>query len=318
MFTVIYANQAHHNEPDIEQLPSSSPQTSTEFQEVPITKDESPHKSENSMSTASLTAMSNPSMAEEDVSWATLQVVGDDSSENDDGDSDDEDLDVQELLDMYDTIDTIQVGRELAETPSKIIKRPSSYNLKGEEKEVRFSTVQVREYPIVPGDNPSGDSGPPITIGWKPTREMEVSVDHNEQYGLYADEKALQNSDHSRIKRNVEGLHLSHLKRMCKLHHSGYSSKEIGAATKAADDERRKREETLKSLKNEKLNEYKETIKRAFRNATVARKAKKAEKEFLKPYIERSSKNRHSSIVNESGELPNAKTYEDDGGFWYY
>eukprot|EP00526_Cylindrotheca_closterium_P017671 CAMPEP_0113644358 /NCGR_PEP_ID=MMETSP0017_2-20120614/23347_1 /TAXON_ID=2856 /ORGANISM="Cylindrotheca closterium" /LENGTH=300 /DNA_ID=CAMNT_0000555967 /DNA_START=142 /DNA_END=1044 /DNA_ORIENTATION=+ /assembly_acc=CAM_ASM_000147 len=286
------------------------PQT-TEFQEVPITKDETPRNSENSISTASLTAMSSSVVEEEEeLSWTSEQAIDDDS---DNDDSNDE-PDVQELLDIFDTLDTIQVGRELAESPNKIFKRQSSSNNKG----VRFSTVQIREYPIEIGDNPSGDSGPPITIGWEHTREMEVSVDHNENYGYNADEKSVSSDKKRRIKRNVHGLHLSHLKRMCKLHHSGYSSQEIGAATQAANNERRKREETLKSLKNEKLNEYKETVKRAIRNATVARKAKKAEKAFLKPFVERCSKNRHSSIINQSGELPNAKTYEDDGGFWYY
>lgn len=291
------------------------------FQEVPITKDET---HEYSISTASTTPMSS-SVADEELSFTY------DNNDDDDDDSleDSDELDVQELLDMYDTIDTIQVGRELAEKKILGQKQPSdssmkrvdsSVSLSASFKEVRFSTVSVREYPIELGDNPSGESGPPITIGWEHTRETEVTVDHNEEYGYDADEKAVAASDKKkkRTKRDANSLHLSHLKRMCKLHHSGYTHKEIGAATKAANQERKKREETLKSLKNEKLNEYKETIKRAIRNATVDRKAKKAEKEFLKPYVERSSKNRHSSIINESGELPNAKTYEDEGGFWYY
>lgn len=308
----------------IQQTLQTQPQntTSEEFQEVPITKDESPRNSENSIDTASTSPMSTCGAEEEELSWTSEKEEGaiqeeeeeadddlsdsNDSDDDEDDDDDEDEPDVQELLDMFDTLDTIQVGRELAE--NKILKRQSS---------VRFSTVQIREYPIEIGDNPSGDSGPPITIGWDHTREMEVSVDHNEAYGYNADEQSIA-SDNKRIKRNIHSLHLSHLKRMCKLHHSGYSSKEIGAATKAANHERKKREDTLKSLKNEKLNEYKEAVQRAIRNATVARKAKKAEKKFLKPFIERSSKNRHSSIVNESGELPNAKTYEDEGGFWYY
>ena len=33
-------------------------------------------------------------------------------------------------------------------------------------KEVSFASVQVREYPMILGDNPSCTSGPPVTLDW--------------------------------------------------------------------------------------------------------------------------------------------------------
>ena len=45
---------------------------------------------------------------------------------------------------------------------------------------VSFQSVSVREYPRCLGDNPSVSSGPPISIGWKPQKNEEFSIDDYE------------------------------------------------------------------------------------------------------------------------------------------
>jgi hypothetical protein len=44
------------------------------------------------------------------------------------------------------------------------------------QKSVRFSTLEIRTYPITLGDNPSVSSGPPITLDWNPTSTQSFTV----------------------------------------------------------------------------------------------------------------------------------------------
>ncbi len=44
-------------------------------------------------------------------------------------------------------------------------------------KEVCFASVQVREYPMILGDNPSCTSGPPLTLDWDHNAELSCTID---------------------------------------------------------------------------------------------------------------------------------------------
>uniref|UniRef100_A0A7S2I068 Uncharacterized protein n=1 Tax=Helicotheca tamesis TaxID=374047 RepID=A0A7S2I068_9STRA len=46
---------------------------------------------------------------------------------------------------------------------------------------VAFITVQVQEYPITRGDNPSVSSGPPLTIDWAPLNSRTYDIDKYEE-----------------------------------------------------------------------------------------------------------------------------------------
>jgi len=48
---------------------------------------------------------------------------------------------------------------------------------------VQFSNVTIQEYPIQPGDNPGGNTGCPLTIGWDPIDEpVTVQIDLYEKF----------------------------------------------------------------------------------------------------------------------------------------
>ena len=47
---------------------------------------------------------------------------------------------------------------------------------------VRFKNIQIREYAIVPGDNPSCSCGPAISLDWEYSNsELKMKVDHYEK-----------------------------------------------------------------------------------------------------------------------------------------
>lgn len=54
----------------------------------------------------------------------------------------------------------------------------SSYSINNK-KSVRFSSVTIREYPMILGDHPDVTSGPPIAIDWYHEQEQVVSIDHH-------------------------------------------------------------------------------------------------------------------------------------------
>jgi len=58
----------------------------------------------------------------------------------------------------------------------KKVKKPQEPHDK-ERREVHFSSVNVQEYPIMLGDNPSVTAGAPLTIGWVPIASYELNVD---------------------------------------------------------------------------------------------------------------------------------------------
>jgi len=56
----------------------------------------------------------------------------------------------------------------------------SSNNDDDESMRVRFSSVKIREYDIILGDNPSSQYGPPVTIDWEYNEMPSLSLDQYE------------------------------------------------------------------------------------------------------------------------------------------
>lgn len=65
------------------------------------------------------------------------------------------------------------------EKPKSILrkKRPGSSDKK---KELAFSSIAIREYPVLIGDNPSVGEGVPLTIGWNHEKELAYGLEDYE------------------------------------------------------------------------------------------------------------------------------------------
>mmetsp|Transcript_43393 Transcript_43393/g.104874 ORF Transcript_43393/g.104874 Transcript_43393/m.104874 type:complete len:185 (-) Transcript_43393:75-629(-) len=141
---------------------------------------------------------------------------------------------------------------------------------------VGFANIQIREYPIIVGDNPSIMTGTPITIDWTHVDEFDCSVD-----------------DYERTKpksRNMMELRLPARNRDDILKAQGFSLKDRNAGMKAANTTRRQRRRTSNTMNLSAATETLEIAKRATLNATVHRSRKQKERELLSPYTSPTSK----------------------------
>ena len=47
---------------------------------------------------------------------------------------------------------------------------------------VQFSSVMIREYPVIPGDNAAVSDGPPLTLDWTITNNFSVTINRFEKF----------------------------------------------------------------------------------------------------------------------------------------
>eukprot|EP00551_Chaetoceros_affinis_P006595 CAMPEP_0203668452 /NCGR_PEP_ID=MMETSP0090-20130426/5082_1 /ASSEMBLY_ACC=CAM_ASM_001088 /TAXON_ID=426623 /ORGANISM="Chaetoceros affinis, Strain CCMP159" /LENGTH=518 /DNA_ID=CAMNT_0050532903 /DNA_START=78 /DNA_END=1634 /DNA_ORIENTATION=- len=117
--------------------------------------------------------------------------------------------------------------------------------------DVGFNHVTIREYLVMPGDNPSVVKGVPITIDWKHISQSTYNLDS------YEDLRYSQRRVQSQMKM-PPGV------RSKILLDQGYSMSEIRSATKEATICRRQRVRTIEMLHNHKLEESFEALRRKF------------------------------------------------------
>ena len=135
---------------------------------------------------------------------------------------------------------------------------------------VSFSTLEMREYPIIVGENPGVTMGVPLTIGWEHASEIRCSVDDYEN---------------SRPKpRSMIELRIPSSMRSEILKRSGFTRNEIMAGIKRANIGRKKRTRTKEMMGLSSIEESVELIVRALLNATIRRRRKRLEREFLDDY----------------------------------
>jgi len=96
--------------------------------------------------------------------------------------------------------------------------------MKAQTKQIKFNTVEIREYHIVLSDNPACGYGPSIEIGWEYTTTncFKVSQYENERIGQRRREK------HGRPSQ----LYLSQVRREAMLKEAGYNEKEVKTAVR--------------------------------------------------------------------------------------
>jgi hypothetical protein len=140
---------------------------------------------------------------------------------------------------------------------------------------VRFSDVTVREYPIIIGDNPGGvKKGPPLTIAWLSVSSISMSLDTYEQT--------------QEPRRTELELQMTVSDRVIMLRNLGFSRNDINLATKEAYTARMKRKETRANLDDSDHHERREAMVRTAQNIMTLGTKHRREKAFLKQSSERS------------------------------
>ena len=140
-----------------------------------------------------------------------------------------------------------------------------------QKKNVRFSTIEFREYPICLGDNPAVSFGVPITISWDHECEYELSVQEYEEARAPC--------------RNKFQMQMGPLDRIFLLVSSGCAPQEIKARIKETDIVRHRRQRTWDLLRFAPVQESLERIQKTAANATIRRTTKRRERALLAKYV---------------------------------
>jgi len=135
----------------------------------------------------------------------------------------------------------LDVVHERRRSVIKCIEDPDTETIqkkeKTKEKEVRFSTVNVRSYDLCLGDNPSVARGAPISLDWYYGDERSYELDDYEQQQQHHADK---DNEHKLKRPSLERMHL--------LKQIGYSRREIKEATRRVDKIRKQRFQTRQHL----------------------------------------------------------------------
>jgi len=107
-----------------------------------------------------------------------------------------------------------------------------------DELSVSFRTIEVREFPILIGDNPCVAEGPPLSISWEPDCELSIDIEEFEDY---------RNGDGRDCcrRRTGEELRLDSQQRKYMALESGNSYHDIAAAVRKVSKDRRLRRRSV-------------------------------------------------------------------------
>lgn len=157
-----------------------------------------------------------------------------------------------------------------------------------ERQRIKFSTLQIRHFPIICGDNPAVTFGCPLTIDWQYDDEVTLSIDEYEE-GRSAP-------------RSMIELRMPSALRERMLRELGFSRMEIQQSTKAATIARNRRKRTEETMKLAPIQEAIERAKRGALNLTIKRRAKHKETQQMKELL-KLAKGRRSSKSSETVDL---------------
>lgn len=101
----------------------------------------------------------------------------------------------------------------------------------------KFSTLEIREYPVALGDNPGGVAGPPICLDWKHDEERTLIMPLEE----FESKRAPRREEHE--------LWIPECLRRWRLLDRGVSMRSMQRATKKAENTRRQRKSTIQKLR---------------------------------------------------------------------
>ena len=167
---------------------------------------------------------------------------------------------------------------------------------------VNFTTVEIQEYPIIPGDNPSVSTGVPLTIDWMPLNKNAYDFEEYEQA-----------VEETRRTCRAE-IRVPPSRRMEVLRQLGVSRGEIQEVIKAVNAARKQRQRTNELLGLAPAQFAIERLSSAVKNATVKRSEKRTEKALLESCVSPvrayspSSKKSRKRMDSETSESSNPLT----------
>jgi hypothetical protein len=176
-------------------------------------------------------------------------------------------------------------------------------------RKISFSTIEVREYPIIPGANPASFAGVPVTIGWTPVEAATLTVEEYESNKPEA--------------RTMVELRMPPCYRDDLLRRLGFSRSEILSSLKTANIVRNQRRRTSETMQLARTQEALEKVKRATLNATVLRGKKSQERKLLQRFSSTSlisqdtqttkDDSRHTTVTASSAEKDLEVSFVDKG-----
>lgn len=153
------------------------------------------------------------------------------------------------------------------------------------QKEVSFSDIFVRTYPIVPGDNPACTDGLPLAIDWEYLNEYNFTVDYYERKLEKWSSSPSSPVNEAKYPRKTEDeLRISAMDRLQLLQTAGFPLEQLKKDTRIVNRDRNNRDRTLKSMRLDNFFYSWECLQRALLNGTFRRSTKRKERELLKPY----------------------------------
>mmetsp|Transcript_2888 Transcript_2888/g.4135 ORF Transcript_2888/g.4135 Transcript_2888/m.4135 type:complete len:260 (+) Transcript_2888:203-982(+) len=148
---------------------------------------------------------------------------------------------------------------------------------------VSFSAVEIREYEIQMGDNPSVSSGPPLTIAWDYFNEAKIDIDVYEA-----------NCPDTRNRNQILLPYKERWRRLAE--QAKLTDDEIFEETKKVNVARRLRAETISNLDGAQWEERMEKIQRWMRNL-FRKKLKLSEKKMIRAMIEMDRRERERRLA---------------------
>ena len=124
--------------------------------------------------------------------------------------------------------------------------------IRNSKRKVHFTTVSVRHYPIILGNNPFVTSGPSLELAWEhesSMNEMNIPLDSYEAF-------------HAPIRRSEWDLALSRGERESQLLESGFTREEIATAIRETSRIKSQRAQTALNIRMEGVEEFTENARR--------------------------------------------------------
>lgn len=183
------------------------------------------------------------------------------NSVNDLEDTDVSDSSIEEPINRRYHVKLVDEQRKNAKQQDRInLETPQGRSLyRIQKKMVQFSTVEVRQYPMILGDNPAVSRGPSVTIDWIPFSRSIVNVDLHVRMTPEPRRKPVQMA-----------MPLYH--REFLLRQTGYTRNELLEATKQTNIIKAQRSATVRKLQMQSVEELGESFKGRFKKKFFKKK----------------------------------------------